>query len=543
MTELQGREDEDRYWLTSPGALFTDTSQSQSLEQYLCASINSSETMFSREDDERLFVLSLTSSILASSLRRIHVFIDVDQSIHWLSSKGPNFFSMSSLQSEVCMYLSLNPTNYAPPYRVEFRSSSEHRKEFERELRIEVKLVKGQVFYPLFSLNSSHHYQSRFAKALHEIRPSDLKRALVFQISRKPPTHSEGLVSLPEELLDSIIRFIYRSNPMDLFRLRKVSRTWKRLCSIYQSEPQSNLEKEKLLRTSPLSGSLSKWELIKYDRRDFGIDIERIISLQPETTRLQIDFLPLEALKRSKFLDALATLEKVKEVYIYDIFRVWEEEEVVDYLENTKSRIQKIALSSLNFLSNSSSSTSCVFHPTHLPVRELHLQACFPISPRLRALLLSPSVLREMVNLRISISSQIDYASVIWAEEPVDLSNCAFLKYLGLDGGQDTTRLVMPNFLDTFHVPQTPVSTIRKIELYYIRLSSLSVRRFLEKAGSRVTISIVLFFGEWDLWELKDTGEVLRKNNLNASSVKEGGADRASWSPLSPPEHLSGLKI
>ncbi|KAH8925194.1 hypothetical protein BT69DRAFT_1318431 [Atractiella rhizophila] len=330
--------------------------------QYTCAS-------FSPWDPAGLVEVSLclTDTFRKHYLETIHVYIKSDYSVHWLSSKAPLHFELDSSDSELYIFLWINPSSSYPPYLM--LTSRYPLVLAEGGLRwtyVGIKPDQHSVFYPLVYFNSFQTWPRSSLPVMQPIGDKacpNISQCLVFQLSCISPARSVGIYSLPLELLDKILGLVYHNSarrhltdigtrtpafpdPRALARLRRVSKTWERLCSVYQPEPEYNARKQQLLRWSPLSAQASGWQSLRYDQSDWidGINIERLVRRQPGTTKVWTTFLPLEHQKRHGFIQAIAELKQVRELDIYDMDGLWSEEDIVSILTTTSSPIEKIAL-------------------------------------------------------------------------------------------------------------------------------------------------------------------------------------------------------
>ncbi|KAH8923709.1 hypothetical protein BT69DRAFT_1349953 [Atractiella rhizophila] len=396
--------------------------------------------------------------------------------------------------------------------------------------------------------------------------------ATIVQLSLSPtPVDTSCFITrLPVELLSLIfdfltagnVRFVSQDNRAS--RLSKVCQLWKRVGALYLREPDSVEEKYARLKVYPNAGRV--WSDLQLHHHHISVGmVKEVIAGAPNVTYVQLQAFWNEE-DAKIVLNAIEDLTRMEGVVFgRGGWRKWRKEEVESFVRRTRARIRRLSVYGV-----ADSSTTCALPASaglQLPPSLISVNLCeypplqslsFPST--LKALTLShmcplpPSIsssplpfLLEELSLTLVPFYVNGMTSIL--PTPLDLSHLKHLTSVRLDGGEETSNLISRQIFPTLR----NAKGIEAIDIRYCGVDWFCFPRFIfpdfihwffgnrdihnegdpkegykgEGLTRQRTLSVLLFFGEWQDEEIGSARRTMREFgvNHNVTWIREGGEE------------------
>ncbi|KAH8926156.1 hypothetical protein BT69DRAFT_1331540 [Atractiella rhizophila] len=422
---------------------------------------------------------------------------------------------------------------------VTFLDAEEHASTIERDVKSEVNSLtsSGDPYirtFPFFRENaifaaiaSYSEHEECFLPMCEDESSSlpSLSTASIIQLSVPPPGVIPCSISrLPVELLSLIFSFIDDTSILGV--VPDACKLWREVSAPYWGEPGTVTEKYERLKLYPGAGRM--WDRLTFDESmDVGM-VKQVIAGSPNVTEVWMDAFWNEE-EANTVLNAIAGLKRVDVIRFGDWgLRKWRKEEIEKFIRRTGDRIRRLEVNDVEdslvsaseglHLSSRLRSLDLYQYPPlpliSLPrtLKRLKLTNMCPLPSSISECPLPP--LLEWLNIELAPFSPSEKTSIL--PTPLHLSHLTHLTRLILDGGEETSNLISPEFFSTLK----NATAIHDITLWYCVVDSFDFPDFIrwffwnwqvsgaEKADppDREVIGwhlqVRLFFGDWSKEEI-----------------------------------------
>ncbi|KAH8929816.1 hypothetical protein BT69DRAFT_1328465 [Atractiella rhizophila] len=317
-----------------------------------------------------------------------------------------------------------------------------------------------------------------------------------------------SITHLPTEILSLIFEFLSIHNYEQLIegtgrrvsfeRLSDVCQLWKAVSAPYLSEHVSVKEKHARLTAYPNAGHL--WTSLRFQNQPISVEMAKdVIAGSPNVTSVRMEAIWNEE-EAKTVLHAIESLTRLDDVMFGgQRWRKWKKDEVENFVRRMGGRIRTFSACDVEDSASPGLQLSS-------DLKELELHTYPPLASISLPLTLTWLNLSNLCPLPPSVSGTYHprpYSpdgKTSTLPTPLDFSHLKHLTWLELDGGEETSNLVSPQFFHTL----TNAKAIRHIDVRYCVVD-------WEFTGFVFSDFICWFFGDRGMKEEGDTEDGAEK--------------------------------
>ncbi|KAH8922145.1 hypothetical protein BT69DRAFT_1320412 [Atractiella rhizophila] len=466
------------------------------------------ESLISREDDQGTEAIALVHLITPVTLRHgtpIHLSIlpsflsRLPSSIHilritfvlpirfWKRKYGPSkssYFSLASLENEVetdgavILCVALEEEGIAVTFGDAKHLASVDMEDLSQKpvtCTFHLPDNRSQVLFEPAALYSEEtNCFIPLSKWEESTIPSTgLGTTIQLSLSTTQPTGISlcSITHLPPEILSLIFKFLsFDESPntgdtgylVAFERLSDVSQLWESVSAPYLSRHVSTKEMHARLKAYPNTGHLCTYLLFDSGNDDISVEMAKdVIAGSPNVTNVYLDAIWNEE-EAKIVLHAIESLTRLDDVMFGEQgWRKWKKDEVESFTRRMGDRTR--TLRAFDVEDSASSTSPGLQLSSDLKVLELHTYPSLPLLSlplTLTDLYLSnlcplpPSVSGSCLpplldRLKITLAPYSPDGKTSILPSQLDFSHLKHLSYLELDGGEETSSLVSPQFFHT----------------------------------------------------------------------------------------------